>query len=60
MDKIELLDENITEKTSTKMRVVALPFIPEHEFFVRVKDFEREVLVWVFTGLICIAGSFVL
>ena len=60
MEQIELLDENKTEKTTTEMRVVALPFIPEHEFFVRIKDFENEIFVWVFVGLICIAASFIL
>jgi len=60
MEQIELLDENRTEKTTTEMRVVALPFIPEHEFFVRIKDFEHQILVWIFVGLISIAGSLIL
>ena len=46
-ERIEMLEENLSEKLSTKMVQVDLPVIPDYEYFVKIKDFER--LVWFIT-----------
>lgn len=56
-DNIELLDEQRSEKTMASIEIVDIPSIPEHEYFVRMEDFEKLVLTIVFISFILTAGA---
>jgi len=48
-----------TEKTTTKVFVVKGGGIPRYKYFVKLKDFEREVLAIVFVSFLVLVASFI-
>ncbi len=56
-ENVDLLDEQKSEKTMTSIQVVNIPSIPEHEYFVRMEDFEKLVLTITFVSFIMTAGA---
>ena len=50
---------NISEKTMTEFKVVDMPFIPEHEYFVRMSDFTKKIWIMCFSSLLLFLFSLV-
>jgi len=54
-----MLQEQTSEKSSISIKVVSIPVITEHEYFVRILDFDKSVLAVMFTGFIVLLSSLV-
>ena len=58
--EIGLLGETLTEKTQTEMKIVSVPKIFEFEHYIRIKDFERSIVMVAFLGLVSLSLSLIL
>jgi len=57
---VDLLSENLSEKTSTSFKIVSMPHIPEHQLFVQYKDFEKTILAIMFGSFLLLCMLFFL
>lgn len=57
---MDLLSENLSEKTSTSFKIVSMPKIPEHQFFVEYKDFEKSIFAIMFGSFLLLCMLFFL
>lgn len=55
---MDLLNENLSEKTSTSFKITSLPHIPDHQFFVEYKDFEKTVFAIMFGSFLLLMALF--
>jgi len=57
---VGLLGERLSEKTQTEITIISVPKIFDYEIYVRVKDFERSIVMVAFLGLVSLSLSLIL
>lgn len=55
-----LLDENLSEKFTTKIELIEIPTYVEHEHFIKLKDFEKTVLIIGFTSFLTVMAGVII
>lgn len=56
-DYVKMLPEQLSEKLTTKIKVVNKLRTPDFEYFIKIRDFEKQVTMITLTSFLMLIGS---